>query len=183
MSEDKKKDRKERKEKKDEKKEKKKKRESRHREADQLKKDEDNDEIHQHEVKRMRTWSHDETNKYPGTSDNGQQTKRPRTRSMDAAEEKKQDNGLSTSEWRKEQDINVIDYDKNCNTKYDPLISFADVPFCAGILKRIAAAKYEKPSAIQAQVGFLHQFVNIQKFNLLLFYSYRHGQLPFKGGI
>jgi len=142
-----KKEKKERKREKEEKKEKKKKR----REVDQLVKDEQNDTIHQHEVKRMRTWSHDENDKYPGTSDNGAQTKRRRTRSMDVADEESSSKGQSTSEWRKEYEINVNDFDRSCNSKYDPYKTFEEVPFCGGILKRIREMKYDKPTSIQAQ--------------------------------
>lgn len=109
---------------------------------------------HKDDMKRMRTWSHDE--KDP----EGENTKRRRTRSMDAKEEQdavlEQKASMSPSEWRKDQHITIKGHGKYSNAKPtdmpDPFFKFTDAPFCNAILKGFEAAGFTAPTCIQAQV-------------------------------
>lgn len=147
-------------------KEQKKDKKRRKREADKL--SDDNAEFEggtdrQQEKKRMRTWSADfdaDAKKSGGTNANGNVTasKRPRTRSMDKAEENaeivKSEKSQSSEEWRKSHNITVRGYGKNANVKVpEPYIEFDDAPFNPAIQKTLKAAGFERPTFIQAQVS------------------------------
>lgn len=143
-------------------KEQKKDKKRRKREADKL--TDDNAEFEggtdrQQEKKRMRTWSADfdaDAKKSGGTNGSA---KRPRTRSIDKAEENaeivKSEKSQSSEEWRKSHNITVRGYGKNANVKVpEPYIEFDDAPFNPAIQKTLKAAGFERPTFIQAQVSY-----------------------------
>lgn len=147
-------------------KEQKKDKKRRKREADKLTDDNANFDggiDRQQEQKRMRTWSVDidaDAKKESGGSTNGHapSSKRPRTRSMDKAEENaqivKSEKSQSAEEWRKSHNITVRGYGKNANVKVlDPYIEFDDAPFNPTIQKTLKAAGFERPTFVQAQVS------------------------------
>lgn len=147
-------------------KEQKKDKKRRKREADKLTDDNANFDggiDRQQEQKRMRTWSADldadAKASIGGTKGNdAPATKRPRTRSMDKAEENaqivKSEKSQSAEEWRKSHNITVRGYGKNANVKVlDPYIEFDDAPFNPTIQKTLKAAGFERPTFVQAQVS------------------------------
>lgn len=119
----------------------------RSREADKLVGDE-----HKEDMKRMRSWSHDE-------KDPDQSQKKRRTRSMDAKEEKENvvaaKSSMSPEEWRKDQHITVKGHGKYAGktaTDFpEPFLKFSDAPFNASIMKSFEQAGFSAPTSIQSQ--------------------------------
>ena len=138
--------------------EKEKKKKKRIREAETLVTDDEKK--HDRESKRMRSWSGEESDLKSNDS------KRVRTRSMDAEEEKKSDDietpaPTKTSslvqtpdEWRKENNITVKQHGVRGGNfaVTDPYFKFTDAPFCHSIQRALTGAGFEKPTAIQSQV-------------------------------
>ncbi len=126
----------------------------RNREADVLV-----DSEHKDDMKRMRTWSHDE--KDPEADQNS--TKRRRTRSMDAKEEQEtaaaQKADMSPAEWRKDQHITIRGHGKYDGKGDDsfpnPFLKFSDAPFNANVLRSFDQAGFTAPTAIQSQVRII----------------------------
>jgi len=115
---------------------------------------------HKEESKRMRKWSEDLTDtngKSSGAVDDGPASKRRRTRSMDAAEEKKielaNQKQKTPDEWRKEHNIVLKSHSTKTTISSLPLpyISFEDTPFNDTILRSFQKEGFEKPTAIQGQ--------------------------------
>lgn len=100
---------------------------------------------HRVEVKRLRSYS----------TEDPESSKRPRTRSIDAAEEKKatEKAALSPEEWRKENSITIRGHGNELNTKEfpDPYQEFTDAPFEQKIQESFKRAGFERPSSIQGQ--------------------------------
>lgn len=121
------------------------------REAESLETDE-----HARDMKRMRTWSKDGEegmrNGVNGNNDDG--GKRRRTRSMDVAEEKKQEAEISPEAWRRENSIAVRGHGKNRDIQDipAPFLQFRDAPFCESIQKAFTQAGFKTPTHIQSQV-------------------------------
>jgi len=118
------------------------------------------DSEHKDDMKRMRTWSHDEKEDPEGAA-----TKRRRTRSMDAKEEKEvtvdTKSTMTPEEWRKDQHITVKGHGKHNGSSGkdfpDPYFKFSDAPFSAAILKSFDQAGFTAPTSIQSQVCFMCQ--------------------------
>ena len=124
---------------------------------------------HVKEAKRMRSWSKgDEDDKGPSSngSKNGaskttkdadeRETKRRRTRSMDAAEERKalQEDVSTTDpeEWRKEHQIIIQGHGENRDKEIPkPFLLFEQAPFHDSIQRAFKQAGYATPTAIQSQ--------------------------------
>lgn len=104
---------------------------------------------HKTEVKRMKKWSHADEDSQEGDS------KRLRTRSMDAAEEKavasKVD--LTPEEWRKEHNITVRAHGNSDREleKTAPFLHFSQAPFHDRIQSGFQRAGFDRPTSIQAQ--------------------------------
>jgi hypothetical protein len=117
------------------------------------------DPVHKDDMKRMRNWSHDE--KDP-EADEGRETKRRRTRSMDAKEEEKNNSARDTSssltpeEWRKEHNITVRGHGKyhgeGASAFPAPFLKFTDAPFNSTVLRSFEQAGFTAPTPIQSQV-------------------------------
>lgn len=122
------------------------------------------------EQKRMRSWSgegeelNNNTNNNNNDSSSSRANKRVRTRSMDAAEEKKEEvepnnnSKLSVEEWRKGHNMKVMQHGRNNNnndsggvTDTTPYFEFSDAPFDNNIQIALKSAGYEKPTPIQSQ--------------------------------
>ena len=109
---------------------------------------------HKEDMKRMRTWSHDEK------ESEEQSSKKRMTRSMDAKEElevKKDSPGsLTPEEWRKEQHITIKGHGKYNGQSADsfpkPFFKFKDAPFSDSILKAFDKEGFTAPTCIQSQV-------------------------------
>jgi ATP-dependent RNA helicase DDX5/DBP2 len=117
----------------------------RSREADKLDSSE-----HKQDVKRMRAWSHDE-------KENGDDSKRRRTRSIDAQEEQeaKTSTNMTPEEWRKDAGITIRGHGKYAglaaNEFAKPFFKFSDAPFSQAVLRTFDSLGYKSPTAIQAQ--------------------------------
>lgn len=128
-------------------------RKKRSREADALV-----DPIHKDDMKRMRTWSHDEKND-PEADQGGRDAKRRRTRSMDAKEEEKShvsaEERLTPEEWRKEHNITVRGHGKyhgeGASAFPAPFLKFTDAPFNSAVLRSFEQAGFTAPTPIQSQ--------------------------------
>jgi len=118
-------------------------------EAESLQSDE-----HKNDVKRMRSYSKDFDEE---KKDDGPNSKRRRTRSMDEAEEarakSREQKSLTPEEWRKEQTITLKGHGQNSGTTSfaAPFIEFSDAPFSSRIQKILLGAGFARPTAIQAQ--------------------------------
>lgn len=106
---------------------------------------------HKQEIKRLRAFSKDEAELEAPNS------KRIRTRSVDAAEEKtavatSQDD-LTLPEWRKEHNITIRGHGSNSGmTEFlDPFRKFSDAPFSEKTMLTFKQAGFERPTAIQSQ--------------------------------
>lgn len=119
---------------------------------------------HKKEIGRMRSWSKDEkdkSNSKSGTQDRVAEedepaAKRRRTRSMDAAEEKKaleeDESNMDPEEWRKEHSITIQGHGANRNREVPkPFFTFQQTPFHANIQRAFQQAGFSKPTAIQSQ--------------------------------
>mmetsp|Transcript_10378 Transcript_10378/g.15937 ORF Transcript_10378/g.15937 Transcript_10378/m.15937 type:complete len:598 (+) Transcript_10378:113-1906(+) len=120
---------------------------------------------HQQDMKRMRTWSHDDKDKKTTTKGGGgddgddnteNEAKRRRTRSMDAKEEKEAatSTDMSPAEWRKDQHITIRGHGKYSarDTEFpDPFFKFTDAPFAPNILRTFDQAGFTAPTCIQSQ--------------------------------
>lgn len=106
---------------------------SKRKEADDLESTE-----HKLEMKRLRAWSTEE-----------EETKRLRTRSYDAAEEKPS-SPLSAEEWRHHHNITVRTHSGSVPSDA-PFLQFRDTPFNDRILQSFQRAGYTEPTPIQAQ--------------------------------
>lgn len=155
---------------------------------------------HKDDMKRMRTWSHDEKEDPEVAA-----TKRRRTRSMDAKEEKEAVVGtksiMTPEEWRKDLSLTIKGHGKYnghaAKDFPDPFFKFTDSPFSPAILKSFDQAGFTAPTSIQAQVCFMfpklessfivivfyqHDCNAIFLENLtknLFFHSHRHGPLHY----
>jgi len=126
----------------------------RSKEADKLSSSE-----HKDDMKRMRTWSHDE--KDPDAEENS--SKRRRTRSMDAKEEKEvvvaQKADMTAAEFRKDQHITVQGHGKykglGIESFPEPFLKFSDAPFDAKVLRSFDQAGFTAPTGIQSQVCYV----------------------------
>jgi hypothetical protein len=82
-------------------------------------------------------------------------SKRRRTRSMDAAEEKALikdvEQILPPDQWRLENSITIRKVSDRSYAPPAPYQRFSDAPFNAGIQKALTNAGFDKPTAIQAQ--------------------------------
>jgi ATP-dependent RNA helicase DDX5/DBP2 len=84
-------------------------------------------------------------------------TGRLRTRSMDAAEERKvkneMDEELTPDEWRKEHGITIRGHgaERNTTEYLAPFKQFKQAPFCDKILQAFTKSGFEKPTPIQSQ--------------------------------
>ena len=112
------------------------------READQLQNGE-----HQTELKRMRTWSKDYDEDDPSV-------KKRRTRSMDKAQEDKEQASISPEAWRREHGIKVQGHGAHEQAVdfADPFLKFTDTPYCPAIIKSFQQAGFDAPTHIQSQV-------------------------------
>jgi ATP-dependent RNA helicase DDX5/DBP2 len=102
---------------------------------------------HKTELKRMRTYSKDI---------DGEETKRRRTRSMDAADENKdittEAKKLTIDEWRTEHQLTIRGHGANIKATFpSPYIEFSDSPFSDKINTTLTRAGFARPMAIQAQ--------------------------------
>lgn len=115
-----------------------KKKEGKKREASSLENDD-----HTRDMKRMRTWSKDLT---------GEENAKRRTRSMDAAEEKKIEASVSPEHWRTENSITIQGHGANRGTNVpDPFMQFDQAPFSNAIQQAIKAIGFATPTHIQSQ--------------------------------
>jgi ATP-dependent helicase YprA (DUF1998 family) len=108
------------------------------REATSLQSDDQN-----RDMKRMRAWSKDLT---------GEENAKRRTRSMDAAEEKKNEAEVSPDGWRAENSISILGHgaNKGCEVPL-PFMQFDQAPFSGAIQKAIKAIGFATPTHIQSQ--------------------------------
>jgi ATP-dependent RNA helicase DDX5/DBP2 len=95
------------------------------------------------DMKRMRAWSKDLT---------GEENAKRRTRSMDAAEEKKIEAEVSPEGWRAEHSISIQGHgaNKGCDVPL-PFMQFDQAPFSGAIQKAIKAIGFATPTHIQSQ--------------------------------
>lgn len=114
---------------------------------------------HKSELKRMRSWSKDGNDKTSSSGD-APDSKRRRTRSMDAKEEEKAlvdaKTDLTPAEWRKENSITIRGHGKYRGKEADdfpkPFLKFTDAPFSQAILRSFDEAGFKAPTCIQSQV-------------------------------
>ena len=119
---------------------------------------------HKKEIGRMRSWSKgDDENDDRAPPEPRNQTvqeepaaKRRRTRSMDAAEEKKaleeDTSNMDPEEWRKEHNITIQGHGANRNKEVPkPFFTFEQAPFHPNIQRSFKQAGFAKPTAIQSQ--------------------------------
>jgi len=119
-------------------------------------------EEHRSEVERMKKWAHENGKKKnkdrPDVDDaDAPDSKRRRTRSMDAAEEKEiaaeTEVSLTPDEWRKEHNITVRAHG-NCPpdlVRTPPFLQFKQAPFHERIQQSFARAGFSTPTPIQSQ--------------------------------
>lgn len=100
-------------------------------------------EEHTRDMKRMRTWSKDLTE---------QDSAKRRTRSMDAAEEKKNELSVSPDQWRTQNSITVKGHGASSGKDAPaPYLQFEDAPFSPAVLKTLKQAGFAAPTSIQSQ--------------------------------
>jgi len=132
----------------------------RKREVDELTSDADAIEAgedHVEEVKRMRSWSKD-------LGADGQMDGKRRTRSMDLAQQKKNEppppvvkepapEPKNTLEWRKLHSITIRGHGKHAHeTSFpEPYLKFKDTPFSPEITKTLEKAGFAAPTPVQSQ--------------------------------
>jgi hypothetical protein len=111
--------------------------------------DEDDIDVeHAREVKRLRTYSHDD-------KDDDAPAHRPRTRSIDVQKEQAaqitENTALTVDEWRQQHSITIRSHGSQPQTIPDPFRTFTETPFAPAVLQLFTKAGFVTPTAIEAQ--------------------------------
>jgi ATP-dependent RNA helicase DDX5/DBP2 len=108
----------------------------------------DNDDEHAREVKRLRTYSHDD-------NEGSIPSQRPRTRSIDVQKEQAAQitecTALTVDAWRQEHSITIRSHGSQQQKIPDPFRTFPETPFAPAVLQLFQKAGFVTPTAIQAQ--------------------------------